>query len=49
MNIKTYAAATCLAAAALISFSCQTTGSVLGPTIGELDATFAVLDLGFET
>lgn len=49
MNIKTYAAAICMAAAALISPSCQTTGSVLGPTIGELDVTFAVLDLGFET
>ena len=36
-----------MAAAALISFSCQTTGSVLGATIGELDVTFAVLDLGF--
>ncbi|MFT5080836.1 MAG: hypothetical protein ACJAZ8_002657 [Planctomycetota bacterium] len=39
-----------LAAAALIATtSCQTSGSLMGPTIAELESTFAVLDLYFNT
>ena len=37
------------AAALLATASCQSSGSLMGPSITELDSTFAVLDLYFNT
>ena len=36
-------------AALLASTSCQSSGSLMGPTIDDLESTFCVLDLYFNT